>query len=170
MLSKELKLNTKNFLNEKTLEVTSILTDPGKDILVCPYNDRDVKSTICPLNAVIKLAKRVNAGLNPGSPEYIQLNDEYRELSHKTTFDHMCQLKKHLHLHEDRRVNIHIVELTLAEAYKTPDDLSMIDTLLKMSLENFEQVSKISGIIPAHKCLGFEDQFHVSGGEGHQGW
>ena len=31
-------------------------------------------------------------------------------------------------------------------------------------------MSKISAIIPAHKCLGFEDQFHVSGGEGHQGW
>ena len=163
---KRVGIKHRNFLNEKTMEVTSILTDPGKDILVCPYNDRDVKSTICPLNAVIKLAKRVNAGLNPGSTEYIRLNDEYRELSHKTTFDHMCQLKKHLHLHEDRRVDIHIVELTLAEAYKTPDDLSMIDTLLKMNIEKFEQVSKISAIIPAYKCLGFNDQFHVNGGQG----
>ena len=82
----------------------------------------------------------------------------------------MCELKKHLDLHEDRRVDIHILELTLTEAYKTPGDLNVIDTLLKINLENFEQVSKISAIIPAYKCLGFEDQFHVSGGEGHQGW
>ena len=139
---KRVGIKYRNFLNEKTFEVTSIVTDKGKDILVCPYNDQDVKSTICPLEAVTKLANRVNTGLSPKSPEYIRLNYKYRKFRHKTTFDHMCELKKHLHLHEDRRVDIHIVELTLAEAYTTPGDLSKIDTLLKMSLETLNKCPK----------------------------
>ena len=104
------------------------------------------------------------------TPGYIRLNYKYNSFRHKTEFEHMCELKQHLHLHEDRRVEIHIVELTLAEAYKTPEDLIMIDTLLKINIENFEQVSKIRAIIPANKCLGFMDQFHKSRNKFRQGW
>jgi hypothetical protein len=117
-----------------------------------------------------KLARKVNAGLNSDSPGYIRLHYKYSSFRHKTEFDHMCELKKHMHLHEDRRVEIHIVELTLAEAYRTPEDLIMIDTLLKINIENLEQVSKIRAIIPANKCLGLKDQYHKSRKEFRHGW
>ena len=82
----------------------------------------------------------------------------------------MFELRKHLHLHEDRRVDIHIVELTLAEAFRTPEDPIMIDTLLKINIENLKQVSKIRVIIPANNCLGFRDQYHKSRNDFRQGW
>lgn len=145
----------RNFLNEKTFEITTICTNPGKEILVCPYTDLGVQSTICLRDAVRKLSKKINAGLTGKSPEYMFLSSKFSDtVTHRTTFDHMCDLKKHLHLHEDRRVDIHIVELTLAEAYTTKNDLKIIDILLKTSIEKYEQVSKIKAIIPA-ECLGF---------------
>jgi hypothetical protein len=113
-------------------------------------------------DAVTKLARKVNASLNSDSPGYIRLNYKYNKIE----FEHMCELKKHLHLHEDRRVEIHLVELTLVKAYKTPEHLIMIDTLLKINIENLEQVSKIRAIIPANKCLGFM----MSSGKGGHGW
>ena len=61
-------------------------------------------------------------------------------------------------MHEDQRVDIHIVELTLAEAYRTENDLEIIEILLKTSMENYEQVSKIKAIIPA-ECLGFGSHY-----------
>ena len=146
----------RNFLNEKTFKETRIMTNSGKEILVCPYTAQDVQSTICPDDAVKKLAKKINANLNCQSPQYICLDFKFgRTLRHRTEFDHMCELKKHLHLHEDRRVDIHIIELTLSESYGTLKDLRIIDTLLKTNMENLEQVSKIRAIVPA-KCLGFD--------------
>ena len=73
----------------------------------------------------------------------------------------MCELKKHMDLHEGHRVETHIVELTMAEPYITPSDQDIIKTLLKVQIENYEQVSKVRAIIPAEKCLGFET---------HHGW
>jgi hypothetical protein len=53
----------RNFLNEKTFEITTICTNSGKEILVCPYTDLGVQSTICLRDAVRKLSKKINAGL-----------------------------------------------------------------------------------------------------------
>ena len=61
----------------------------------------------------------------------------------------MCELKKHMDLHEGNRLETHDVELTLAEAYASPEDLNIIDTLLKTNIENLEQVSKVRAISPA---------------------
>ena len=118
----------RNFLNEKTFEITTICTNSGKEIFVCPYTDLSVQSTICLRDAVRKLSKKINAGLTGKNTEYMFLDSRFRDtVTHRTEFDHMCELKKHLHLHEDQRVDIHVVELTLAEAYRTENDLEIID-------------------------------------------
>ena len=52
----------------------------------------------------------------------------------------------------------HVVDLTLAEAYLSPDDLNIIDTLLKTNFENLEQVSKVRAINPA-ECLEFSTHY-----------
>ena len=147
----------RNFINTETLEQTSIVTNAGKDILVCPYTDNEVQSTICLRDAVMKLEKKVNKGVKWIDREYIRLGYEYTggTLRHKTKFDLMCEHKKHMDLHEEKRLETHVVELTLAEAYTSQNDLKIIDTLLKTNIENFEQVLKIQAIVPA-ECLGFQ--------------
>ena len=146
----------RNFIDMKTLEETSIITNAGKDILVCPYIDNDVLSTICLKDAVQKLAKKVNDGIKWDTPEYTELHYIYsRVLRHKTEFNLMCELKKHMELHEYRRVETHVIEINLIDEYTSPDDLSVIDTLIKYNIENLEPVSKVKTIIPADKCLGF---------------
>ena len=62
-------------------------------------------------------------------------------------------------LHEEGRVETHIVEITLTEGYTTKDDLNIIDTLLKTNIENLEQVLRVRAIIPA-ECLGFGSHDH----------
>lgn len=128
-----------NFLNEKTWEVTSRNSNPGKETLLCPCNQQDIQSTVCPHDAVTKLAKRINNGFS--SDRKVRLCFDYTQCSrHRTKFDLMCDLKKHIELHEERRVETHVVELTLADAFSNLNDLDVIDTLLKLHMEKFEQV------------------------------
>ena len=83
----------RNFLNEKTFEITTICTNSGKEILVCPYTDLGVQSTICLRDAVRKLSKKINAGLTGKNPEYMFLDSKFSAtVTHRTTFDHMCDL------------------------------------------------------------------------------
>ena len=67
----------------------------------------------------------------------------------------MWELKDQKDQHTSRRVETHVIELSLLTAYTSQSDLHDIDTLLKIDIENLEQVSKIQAIIPADKCLGF---------------
>ena len=149
-----------NFLNMKTFEQTSIVSNAGRDILVCPHTKDDVKSTICLRDAVTKLENKVNNNIKRNDEKYIELHYKYTgTLKHQTKFDLLCEHKKHMDLHENRKVESHVLELTLAEAYSNENDLKTIDTLLKTNMENFEQVSEIRAIIGA-ECLGFKDHRH----------
>ena len=153
------------FVDEKTFEVTSIMTNCGRDILKCPFVGEDVQSTICLIDAIQKLGKKVNAGIRWDNPEYTEpcLELDSRISRHKTEFDLMCKLKKHIDLHTSERVETHVVELTLVKPYTSPSDLEIIDTLIKTNMENFEQISKIKAIIPASKCLGLRDHYRKRG-------
>ena len=124
---------------------------------MCPYPNSDEQSTICLRGAVKKLEKKVNKGIRWKDKEHIDLGLEYGRgnFSHKAKFDLMCEHKKHMDLHEENGIETHVVELTLAEAYTSRDDLNIIDTLLKINIENCEQVLKIQAVIPA-ECLGFQ--------------
>ena len=113
-----------------------------------------VKMYICLKDAVKKLQKKVNYGMKLNEPEYIELHSNYTgALRHEKKFDFMCELKKHMDLNEGNRLETHVVELTLAEAYASPEDLNIIDTLLKTNIENLEQVSKVRAISPADSVL-----------------
>ena len=154
------------FVNEKTFEVTSIMTNGGRDILKCPFVGDDVQSTICLEDAIQKLVKRVNAGMKRwDNPEYTEpcLELDPRRSRHQTEFNLMCKLKKHIDLHTSDRVETHVVELTLVKTYTSQSDLEIIDTLIKTNVENFEQISKIKAIIPASECLGLKTHFRKSG-------
>ena len=153
------------FVNEKTFETTSIMTNGGRDIFTCPYNNEEEQSTICLKEAIQKLCKKVNYGkpqfsseikdgIREWNPEYIWLW-EYKYSRHKTEFNLMCELKRHMDLHTSR-VETHVIELTLVTPYTTQSDLDVIDTLIKINIENLEGVSKIEAIIPANKCLGLQ--------------
>ena len=63
---------------------------------MCPYTE-DVQSTIWLEDAVIKLQKKVNDGIEWNKPEYIELHSNYTgTLKHKRKFDLMCELKRHM--------------------------------------------------------------------------
>ena len=144
------------FLNMKTLEERAIMTNSGRDIFICPYTDMEVQSTICLKDAVQKLERRLNKGKSSvNNPEYIRLWEPHYA-RHDTEFDLMCDMKKHIELHTTGRVETHVVELTLATPYKSLLDLEIIDKLIKVKMENLEQVSSIKSIIPADKCLGLK--------------
>lgn len=133
----------------------------SKKILVCPYTGKDETSTVCLKDAVANLEDKVNDGVKWNEADFIPLDSRYtRNLRHQTKFDHMCELNAHMKLHKERRVDVHVIELTLAEAYATTDDLRIIDTLLKVNLESYEQVVKVRSIIPAEKCLGLCTHYH----------
>lgn len=140
-------------------QVKSVKTTLGHEILNCPYNENDVKSTICLNDATAKLTKRVvgcdfKAWPNMPNPNYI------KTLQHKPDLEHMCQLEKHMNLHEKKRLESNLIELTLKSPYgKSPDDLKIIDTLLKHSIENLTQIYRIKKIVPADRCLGLNTIF-----------
>ena len=82
-----------NFIDLKTLEQTSIASS-GTEVLACPYTGLDVQSTVCLYDAVKKLEKQVNDGIEWNEPDFIKLDNSYQGLSfHKTKFDLMCELK-----------------------------------------------------------------------------
>ena len=55
----------------------------------------DVQSTVCLYDAVKKLEKQFNDGIEWNEPDFIKLDNSYQGLSfHKTQFDLMCELKK----------------------------------------------------------------------------
>ena len=78
--------------------------------------------------------------------------------SHKLEFEHMCQLNRHIDLHESKSLQSHVIELTLKEPYKSKSDLEIIETLIKCNIENLTQIYRIKKIAPAEKCLGFSQQ------------
>ena len=126
----------RNFLNIKTLEQTSIVTCAGNEILVCPYTDNDVQSTICLRDAVNKFEKKLNSGVRRNDEDYIELDFEYTlSLKDKTKFDLMFEHKKHMDLHDTL-----VVELT--EAYTSPNNLKVMDTLLKPILRSLNKCQK----------------------------
>ena len=102
-----------------------------------------------PQDAVQKLERRLNKGKSSvNNPEYIQLWEPHYA-RHETEFDLMCDMKKHIELHTTGRVESHVVELTLATPYMSLLDLEIIDKLIKVNMENLEQVSSIKSTIPA---------------------
>ena len=106
--------------------------------------------------AVIKLAENINDGIESNHPDYIQLNEEINFDFHtRTKFNHACQLKKHMDLHETRQIETHLIELGLKESYKDQKDLQIIEKLLKIKIESHSQVYRIGQIAPAERCLGF---------------
>jgi hypothetical protein len=86
----------RNFIDMITFDQTSIVTNPGKDIHVCPYTGEDVQSTMCLKDAVKKLQKKVNYGIKWNEPEYIELHSNYTAgaFRHEQKFDFMCELKQ----------------------------------------------------------------------------
>ena len=131
------------------------MINSGRDILQCPYNDDDIQSIICLKAAVKTLEGKVNNSKHSDDIDYIKpcLDLDPGLSRHRTKFDMMCELKKHMDLHT-HRVETHVLEITLLTPYTSESDLKVIDTLLKTDIENLEQVSKIMAIIPAAKCLG----------------
>ena len=68
-----------------------------------------------------------------------------------------------MELHTTRRVETHVVEITIGKPYTSKFDLEVIDTLIKMDIENLEQISKIRAIIPAENCLGLRTYYRMGG-------
>ena len=73
---------------------------------MCPYTDNDIQLTICLRDAVIKLEKKVNSGVKRNEKECIELGYKFTggTLTHKTNFDLMYEHKKHMDLHERKRL------------------------------------------------------------------
>ena len=85
-----------------------------------PYNNEEEQSTICLKEAIQKLCKKVNYGkpqfsseikdgIREWNPEYIWLW-ENKYSRHKTEFNLMCELKRHMDLHTSR-VETHVTTL-----------------------------------------------------------
>ena len=127
--------------------------------ITCPFIDDSIQSTVCLLDAVKKLAKKVNSRTKCNKPDYIDLSYRIAQSTHKEHFEKMCELQKHLDLHLSKRVQSHVIEVKLKIPYKTIEDLKMIDAMLKFNIENHPQVSRIKSITPAETCLGFKDHY-----------
>ena len=137
-----------------------------REVLKCPYNDQDTLSTICLLEAVKKLANKVDDDIKR---DYIEVYSEReRSMNHETDYELMCELKNHMLLHESKRVETHIIELSLTDPYNHPGDLRMIDAMIKTRIENLQQVYKIRTIVAADKCLGFGSRYFD--GEHQEAW
>ena len=153
--TQEIGKTYRNFIDEQTMETVSIKRSLGTN-LVCPYTGQDKTSAVSLTGAVIKLAENINDGIESNHPDYIQLNEEINFDFHtRTKFNHACQLKKNMDLHETRQIETHLIELGLKESYKDQKDLQIIEKLLKIKIESHSQVYRIGQIAPAERCLGF---------------
>ena len=148
----------RNYYDSEEDEVKSIVSNPGKEILKCPYNTDDVNSTLCLKGAVLNLGKKVVQHWGTGEKWHNVVSSDYGQYNshHKNKYEYMCQLKEHIELHDSKRIETHVIELELKEPYNNMNDLNIIDLLIRLKIENLQQVYQVRKIVPAKDCLGFD--------------